>query len=80
MRIMNFELDIIPPTFPSANHFGCKDTNLFWIEQIFLSKVYGLKLKGKDLPEFDLGIMDKDASARMRTKCTTIARRNNAVV
>ena len=29
LRIMNFELDIIPPTFPSVNHFGCKITNLF---------------------------------------------------
>ena len=73
--------DIIPPTFPSVNHFGCKSSEKFADEQIFGLKVYSLRLKGKNTPmrlgtnkqrgtERCRGVMDKETSARMRTKCT----------
>ena len=39
--------DIIPPTFPSVNHFTCKGSEKFADEQIFRFKVYSLKLRGK---------------------------------
>ena len=58
----------------------CKDTIFFWHEQIFLKKVYSWRFIVKDLPEYDSGLINKEVSARMRMRCTIIARRNNAVV
>ena len=44
--------------------------------QIFLPKVERVEVKGNDLSECDSGLMNKEVSARMRTRCTTIARQN----
>ncbi len=35
---------------PSSVGFGCKGSELFWIEQIFLLKVCSLRVKGKESP------------------------------
>ena len=42
----------------------------------FVLRITRVEVKGNDLSECDSGLMNKEVSARMRTRCTTIARQN----
>ena len=55
--------DIIPPTCPSVNHFGCKSSEKFADEQIFRLKVYSLRFKGKKIPQGDWGLINKEVQS-----------------